>query len=169
MRPTREDAAKLLDYNPHTGAFTWKVTMGKARKGARAGSVRRDGYEVIVFGGRKYLGHRLAWLMETGDWPPGEIDHIDRVPGNNAIANLRLASHSQNMHNGAGRTGGGTHYRGVSRSRTGRSWRVRIRLNGEEIHLGTYKSDIAAARAYDAAARKMHGEFACLNFKGGGD
>jgi hypothetical protein len=32
------------------------------------------------------------------------------------------------------------------------------------IHLGFFKNEIDAAKAYDRAARRYHKHFACLNF-----
>lgn len=44
-------------------------------------------------------------------------------------------------------------------------WAARISDgNGGKVSLGNYQDEGAAARAYDAAALKMHGAFATLNF-----
>lgn len=43
-------------------------------------------------------------------------------------------------------------------------WRTRISLNGKRICIGDYGTAEEAARAYDRAARELHGEFARLNF-----
>lgn len=53
-------------------------------------------------------------------------------------------------------------YRGVSWHR-GR-WRVRLKIQGREYHLGCFRDEIQAARAYDAHARRLLGRHAVLNF-----
>jgi hypothetical protein len=53
-------------------------------------------------------------------------------------------------------------YKGVSQK--GSSWTSTIRVNGVSKHLGLYPSKEQAARIYDDAAKRYHGEFAVLNF-----
>lgn len=53
-------------------------------------------------------------------------------------------------------------YKGVYKKRS--RWAARIAVNGETTWLGTFKTEEEAARAYDAAAKRLHGEFARLNF-----
>jgi hypothetical protein len=45
-------------------------------------------------------------------------------------------------------------------------WIARVQINGQLMHLGTHRSEIAAALAYDRGARKHHGPQAILNFPG---
>ena len=88
-------------YNPETGAIVWKSTQGKAVEGKKATSSASNGYLVIqVTHDRKrhrFMAHRVAWLLETGTWPVGVIDHIDRDKANNTWGNLRDCSQSQNL------------------------------------------------------------------------
>lgn len=60
---------------------------------------------------------------------------------------------------------GASAFKGVFLASSGRGvWRARIWNGGERVNLGYFGSEEGAARAYDEAARKLHGEFARLNF-----
>jgi hypothetical protein len=53
-------------------------------------------------------------------------------------------------------------YRGVVAR--GDKWIAQITIVDKKVHLGTYDTPQAAARAYDEAAKKHHGKAAILNF-----
>lgn len=55
-------------------------------------------------------------------------------------------------------------YRGVYFPTSKQRWAARIQVKGKGIHLGYHDSEQEAARAYDVAARKYHGDRAFLNF-----
>jgi hypothetical protein len=90
--------AEEIDYDPVSGAFTWRKSgRGRfKRAGAVAGSVRPDGYLSVCVDGTQWLAHRLAWVLNYGEEPPEIIDHIDRNKANNAISNLRDGSSGKN-------------------------------------------------------------------------
>ena len=98
--------------------------------------------------------------------PAGMVcDHINRNGLDNRKANLRAATVSQNLCNRPKRTTRTrSKYKGLEWDRIQRKWKARIQLNGRKIYLGSFASEIAAARAYDAAAKKYHRNFASLNF-----
>lgn len=91
------------------------------------------------------------------------VDHRDHEGLNNTRTNLRLATRSQNSCNNKKTRGRSSKYKGVSRDKRG-YWRAKIHFKGKHIFLGYFDNEIDAARAYDKAAKELHGEFAVLNF-----
>jgi hypothetical protein len=91
-----------------------------------------------------------------------EVDHIDRDGLNNQKANLRLCTQTENQRNKSLYRNNSSGYRGVKAN--GRNWQSEIRVNGQGIYIGTYKTKVEAAQAYDLAAKKYHKDFANLNF-----
>jgi hypothetical protein len=93
------------------------------------------------------------------------IDHIDHEGLNNARYNLQLATRSQNAYNRRKTSSKCTSkYKGVWFNKREGKWMSAIKYEGKLIFLGYFDSQIAAAKAYDAAARIHHKEFAVLNF-----
>lgn len=154
---TAEYVRRMLNYDEKTGVFTNKVNRTKAKAGDIAGYQRPDRYWSICIGGERYLAHRLAWLYVTGEWPGQVIDHIDRDPSNNAIANLRACSDSENAQNQSGVRRGPSGYLGVTRYfRDPTKWVAKIKLYGKAQHLGVYRCRTAAYVAYCKAKKSLH-------------
>ena len=109
---------------------------------------------------RKYM-HRM--LHET---PEGMmIDHINHDGMDNRRANLRAATRSQNLYNRKKWSGTySSKFKGVTWHKGKRKWQARIGFQNKRVHLGFFTDEIEAAKAYDRAAKKYHGEFAYLNF-----
>ncbi|KKR95846.1 MAG: Pathogenesis-related transcriptional factor and ERF protein [Candidatus Uhrbacteria bacterium GW2011_GWF2_41_16] len=98
--------------------------------------------------------------------PTGKvIDHIDRNGLNNTKRNLRIASISQNGWNRTGLNNHSSKYKGVCWCNRRKKWRASIKYNGIYKHLGYFKTEEDAAKTYDEAAKKYHGEFGVLNFE----
>jgi hypothetical protein len=104
--------------------------------------------------------------QEIIDVPKGMlIDHINHNPMDNRSANLRAATHSQNICHRRKRSGAKySKYKGITWRKDTRKWVARITFEKIGIHLGFFENEIDAARAYDDAAKIYHGEFASLNF-----
>lgn len=158
--PTLEEVREHLSYDPATGVFTWvKPRCSRMHPGALAGSRKPEGYVRIYFG-RMILAHRLAWFYVHGEWPTGEIDHINGNRADNRIANLRVATHAENGRNrGANRTNS-LGLKGVSWHPQAKMWRARIHVDRKQHCLGYFLKPEDAHAAYCAAADKLHGAFA---------
>jgi hypothetical protein len=92
------------------------------------------------------------------------VDHINGNSLDNRRANLRLATHAQNMHNRRKRKNTTSRFIGVYFDKERGKWVAQIKYQGERILLGRFDSEIDGARAYDEAAKKCRGEYARLNF-----
>jgi hypothetical protein len=92
------------------------------------------------------------------------VDHRNGEGLDNRQSNLRPATHSQNSFNRAKRKNTSSRFVGVCLLKRRNRWRVGIKNKEERIFLGYFDDEIEAAKAYDAAAKKYHGEFARLNF-----
>ena len=90
-----------------------------------------------------------------------ECDHINHNGLDNRRLNLRLATKSQNAKNRI--SYGVSKDLGVYFHIMSGKWEAKIKSNKQSIYLGLYKKETDAAKAYNKAALKYHGEFANLN------
>jgi hypothetical protein len=166
-----ERLKQLLDYDPETGEFRWRIrtdcdnrrvgTIAGAPNDSRKGRNRRR----IRIDGTKYYASRLAWLYVTGRWPTAQIDHKDLDVANNRFTNLREATASESAQNrgtrprrmGQKKT---SRFKGVHWAIAANKWVARVGLNGRQRHLGCFDNEEEAYAAYCAAAAKTHGDFA---------
>jgi hypothetical protein len=160
LQTTQARVKECLDYDPETGAFRWKIKpAGRNKIGSVAGGVSSSGYWCIALDGNRFGAHRLAWLYVHGVLPPADIDHINCDRLDNRLANLRLATRSENMRNSRGLPSAsglkGAHWRAHRKP-----WRSSIRKDGKRLHLGCFATAEEAHAAYTKAATKLHGEFA---------
>lgn len=157
-----------LDYDPDTGIFTWKFRAisdfpdGRAQAswnarlaGKKAGYYRPDGYCIITICNRRYLAHRLAWLLMRGHFPQQILDHINGDTSDNRINNLREVSIAQNAQNAALVARNKSGVTGVRWLGRDCRWRASITANCERIHLGEFQQFDEAVKARKSAEKAL--------------
>jgi len=90
---------ELLSYDKDDGLLRWRVGRGSRKAGVVVGGLDRTGYVRLQTKGKSYFAHRVIWLLHTGQWPVGQVDHINRNRSDNRIANLRDVSVAENARN----------------------------------------------------------------------
>jgi hypothetical protein len=132
------------------------------RKGRGAGYFNKKGYCCVKIDSKLYRAHRLIFLMHFG-YLPVIVDHIDGNPRNNCLNNLRATDHQGNNYNSGMRKNNSSGYKGVTWHRSHNKWCAKIGVGNRRIYLGYFTCKYEAAKAYNDAAIKYHGEFAKLN------
>lgn len=142
------------DIDPNLIRRVWRLRP----KGDSGYVVRTDYYND---GTHKSVSlHRLIMNAGVGQ----QVDHINHDSLDNRRCNLRLCTPNQNAMNRKRDKKGSSRFKGVCLRKNGR-WLAHIQCNHKIYHLGYFGSEEDAAKAYDDAAKKMFGEFACLNFQ----
>lgn len=173
---SRERALRYFDYDPLTGELRFKrrpdtefkdeASIARHLKlvGTVAGSINSEGYIKVHIDGEYYAGHKVIWLMQTGEWvdyPDHEVGHFDGDRANNRWANLRKATKSDSQRNGGMRinnTSGvhGVNWKPVYTATPGDGrWVARIWNGPKHVYLGSFKDIRDAMIARRAAERAL--------------
>lgn len=162
--PSPEVLRQLLDYDPETGALTWRerdisyfASAKYPSRRAASWNGRHSGKDAFTF--RQHWGHRtgsvlgvfisahrVAWAIYYGAWPSGMIDHINGDAADNRIENLREATPQENSRNRKRAKANTSGVMGVTRA--GKKWRAQISHKSRNINLGRYSrfDDAVVAR-----------------------
>ena len=146
--PSLEDWESFVSYEESTGKLFWKQDRANSVKAGSEAGTYHLGYVRLKLGKGKYLAHRVVFLLNTGAWPIGVVDHIDHNTANNTFANLRDLSSLENSNNTALKKVG-VSLPGVD-FRDGK-FRARIRIGNKLHSLGTFTTEDDAHKCYVAA------------------
>jgi hypothetical protein len=138
---TYERLKELCIYDPITGILYRRNT------GLPAGYKNNKGYIQVCIDGKVYSLHRIAWLYMNGEFPSGQIDHINRIKSDNRWTNLREANNAQNQANTPIQRNNTSGVKGVVWSSLHKKWRLRLGKNGKKKSFGLYDNigDVAIA------------------------
>mgnify|MGYP000844096894 CR=1 FL=1 len=138
--------------------FSWiaRNSKGKFYACALDRPKRKGGRYVILM-------HRLLLGLDIASRDSRFIDHINGDSLDNRRSNLRVATEQQNHWNYPKTHLGHPLFKGVRRH--GNRWKAYICLDNKYRHIGSFVTDIEAAKAYDKAAIELFGEFAKPNFE----
>ena len=157
--PFRRDGVTICPLQDGTEAVTDAEHFDLVR--TRTWTLGGKGYAQAKVGNESVRLHRYLWHSVNGVIPaPMQIDHINQDKSDNRLANLRLATPSQNTRNYL--RGGSSPFPGVSensyyrRDGRGARWKSVISIHGKNVHLGCFHDEHAAHAAYLAAAER-HG------------
>lgn len=150
--------------NVQTGKIVWVKHKKSTLVGTEPGTKMKEGYTRLKVDGKNYLRHRIIYYVATGKLPD-VIDHKNGVEAGDGIDNLREADQSRNCQNRTKRKVATSRFKGVCvrNQPTGIRYIAQIKIDGKVKHIGSYRDEFDAARAYDREAIKHFGRFAKLN------
>jgi len=162
--PSQDYLRKILDYNPETGALTWKHREDVPRQwntryaGLPAFTkIDKNGYCMGELGGKSYSSHRIIWKYVYG-FDPEQIDHINGRPADNRIENLRSVTIEENNRNMRRRHDNKSGVSGVHWERRKSKWCARIKVAKKWKFLGYFSclNEAAAVRKRAERERGYH-------------
>lgn len=140
------DYRRLAQHRWHLGTSGYVIRIASRGSGSK---------QYPIFMHREVLGIGLGF----------KSDHRDRNTLNNQRCNLRVASTRQNSGNRKLNANNRLGFKGVGQTtRKTDPYQAIIFDHGVRKHLGYYSFPEDAGHAYDAAARQVFGDFACVNF-----
>lgn len=139
---------ELIDYYNEYFRYeneTGKLFLKKKRNGSKSEvgdevgykSSKRRNYKTIRIQGNYILLHRLIWFCETGE-QPNIIDHINGIEDDNRLCNLRNTSQQKNCTNKKKYKNNKSGYVGVFYNKENEKWRVIIKVDKKQKHIGYF-------------------------------
>ena len=92
------------------------------------------------------------------------VDNINHNTLDNRKSNLRICTHQENLMNQSIQNNTYSKYKGVYWNKINKNWNSRICFQYKNINLGSFDSEVEAAKAYDKKAKELFGEFYLTNF-----
>lgn len=136
-------------YDPDTGKVTLNFT------GQAIGSHCKLGYLLARVGDSTYRVHRIAWAIQTGEWPY-QVDHINHDRTDNRWVNLRECTANENHKNKSMQKNNTTGVTGVRWHSQSKKWMANITVRSRYIHLGCFEQKEDAIKARKQAEEEFN-------------
>lgn len=160
--PSADVIRQLLHYDPKTGKLWWRFRGREWFKSDRSFRTWNmcyaeteaftcydaSGYRQGNLFNARTKAHRLIWAWVNGEWPKGDVDHINGVRDDNRIENLRDVTRAENLRNVRRRGDNTSGHVGVSLLPKTKRWRVRV----GSVEIGSFATLEEAVQARKAAA-----------------
>lgn len=150
------EAREFFRYDSDNGVV---FRTARSHKAGRLGPVTtkdNHGYVVATHKGRRHKAHRLAWLIKTGEWPDGQIDHVNGDRADNRWCNLRLATPFENAQNTKVRKDCASGVTGVMFMPRLNRWVAYINARNTRRYLGYFTTKETAIAARKTAEQVYH-------------
>jgi hypothetical protein len=139
--PTKQELEKYYNYDKNTGIVTRKIRMGNMAAETFVGNHQSKGYLETSFKNKRYLLHRLCFIMGGGKISDQEqIDHINHRRDDNRFENLRACNNMINNRNTTKRITNTSGRMGVWYRKDTRKWVAEIMVNYRKYILGSYET-----------------------------
>jgi hypothetical protein len=146
-----EDYDRLAAYKWHSARHGRTIYAQTGTGSAKAGKRKRH----------LMMMHRIVMSVEDERF----VDHQNHNGLDNRRSNLRIATWEENCWNKRKRnTKSSSIYKGIMWDKRRNTWQAMIGYKGKKIFIGYFADEQEAARAYDAKAKELYGQFAALNF-----
>jgi hypothetical protein len=155
-----EDGILIWRIRPlHHFCDVWRQRIFTSRQSGKEAGTIIQGYKIVRFSWGRVGVHRIVFLMHNG-YLPKEVDHINGIPSDNRIENLRASSHSENLRNMKTPTSNTSGKKGVYFHKHTKRWAAQIHMDGKWKHLGLFKTFTDATKRREDAEIAVYGEFA---------
>lgn len=147
-------------YDPLTGKLTRTKTYAPGQfVGQELGGLTSLGYVKATVCGAQCQMHRLIRFYVLGEWPSGEVDHVNRDRADNRWSNLRDSTRVSNGINRPLHASNKSGYTGVTFDKGTNKWRATGRVNGKNVYLGLYLTPEEAAKVAAHSRKQEYGSF----------
>lgn len=150
--PLTQGKFAIVDDEDYEWLNQWKWTLNRCGKDGKYLYAGREA------NGKQIRMHRQILGLTKND--PEMADHINHNGLDNRKCNVRICSNQQNQANSKRKNVGSSKYLGVRWHNN--KWAASI--GKKRSHIGYYKNEIDAAKAYDKKAKELFGEYAHTNF-----